>query len=99
MFATHRIENGYDIRAVHERRGYEVEHRSGRGDEGVDLLARKGSETLVVQCKRYGAQTISPAQVRELLGAVTATKATKGGLRYHVRFHRRGPGVWIRALS
>ncbi len=37
---------------VFRRRRYKVEERGGRGpDGGVDLIARRGSETVLVQCK------------------------------------------------
>ncbi len=33
--------------------GYSVLQTGGAGDEGIDLLVRRGNKTTVVQCKRY----------------------------------------------
>jgi len=58
-------------------RGYDVKNIGGAGDKGIDLIAKYRNETIAVQCKRYDpAQPITPRQVREFLGAVTAAKAT-----------------------
>ena len=59
-------------------RGYKVEHRGGRGDEGIDLLAARGGETIAIQCKRYDQGQITPKHVREFLGAITAAKVDRG---------------------
>jgi restriction system protein len=59
------------------RDGWNVEHRGGAGDGGIDLLARKRKETLAVQCKRYAeSAAVSAAQVRDLYGAAVALGAT-----------------------
>ena len=59
------------------RAGYHVAARGGTGDGGVDLIARKGRETLAVQCKRYAAHAaVSAAQVRDLYGAAVAEGST-----------------------
>jgi hypothetical protein len=48
-----------------ERRGYRVRRLGGAGDEGIDLLARRGEVTIAVQCKRYDEeQLITPSATR-----------------------------------
>jgi restriction endonuclease Mrr len=61
-----------------ERRGFRVAHHGGRGDEGVDLLATKGGDTVAVQCKRYDSVPITPNQIREFLGAMVGAQASRG---------------------
>lgn len=59
------------------REGWTIEHRGGPGDGGIDLLARRKRDVLVVQCKRYAAgATVGVSQVRDLYGAATAAGAT-----------------------
>jgi restriction endonuclease Mrr len=57
-------------------RGFSVDHVGGVGDQGIDLLARSEGHMIAVQCKRYGDQPITPQQMREFFGAITAAKAT-----------------------
>jgi restriction system protein len=38
---------------VYRALGYNVEMRGGSGDQGVDLLLRKGREFVAVQCKNH----------------------------------------------
>lgn len=59
------------------REGYHVETRGGTGDGGIDLVARRGSDVLSVQCKRYAEHAaVSAAQVRDLYGAAMAERST-----------------------
>lgn len=51
--------------------GYGVVQTGGTGDEGIDLLVRRGNRTTVVQCKRYKSPA-GPAVARELYGAMVA---------------------------
>ena len=45
----------------------------GRGDEGIDVLARTADgRSILVQCKHYLAQKVSPREVREFAGAAAA---------------------------
>lgn len=60
------------------REGFAVEHRGQPGDQGIDLVARRGGDLVAVQCKRYAADAVvRPAQVRDLYGAATALGATR----------------------
>ena len=63
-----------------EAQGYDVEHVGGRGDQGIDLVGKRGTEFVAVQCKRYGTSEVTPHQVREFLGAIVAARATRGVL-------------------
>ena len=64
---------------AYRRRGYAVAETGGGGaDGGVDLVLRKGSERLLVQCKHWKVQKVSVKVVRELFGVVSAEGATGG---------------------
>lgn len=72
------------------RDGWQIEHRGGTGDGGIDLVARKRAEVLAIQCKRYAEHAaVSAAQVRDLYGAAIATGATSAVLvtTAHVSAH------------
>jgi restriction endonuclease Mrr len=58
--------------------GYLVVRTGGPGDEGIDILARKQRDLVVVQCKRFRTAVVGPHVVRELLGSITATTASRG---------------------
>jgi restriction system protein len=69
------------VAATYMARGYAVEPLGGDGpDGGVDLIARKGNLTWLVQCKHYRDQWVGERPLRELLGVVTAREATGGVL-------------------
>ena len=74
------------IRDLLARLGYGIAelHRGGAGDEGVDGILRQdalGLERVVSQAKKYAAdRLVTPAQVREFVGALTNAGATKGVL-------------------
>ena len=59
------------------RAGWNVEQCGGTNDGGVDLVATRKKETMVIQCKRYAEHAaVSAAQVRDLYGAAVAAGAT-----------------------
>ena len=60
------------------RQGYDVAYVGGKGDQGIDLIAKGHGEVVAVQCKRYDSATITPNQIREFLGAIVAALATRG---------------------
>lgn len=67
------------VRAIYERMGYRAERRGGEGaDGGVDVVLRRGAAITLVQCKQWRARQVSVNIVRELLGAITAERATHG---------------------
>lgn len=55
-------------------RGYEVRTVGGRNDGGIDLIARRGGRTTIVQCKAWS-KLVGPAVVRELYGTLIASHA------------------------
>jgi len=58
--------------------GYAVMGNSGPGpDGGVDLIARKGGETVLVQCKQWKARQIGVRTVREMFGLLNAERANE----------------------
>ncbi len=60
------------------RRGFQVEHVGGKGDEGLDVVARRGKDLVAVQCKRYNGTRVTPAAVREFLGALVPLNGARG---------------------
>lgn len=63
--------------------GYTITLTPGRGDDGIDIVALHTgllAETkLIIQCKRYAKdRKLGASDVRELLGVVAATGASKG---------------------
>ena len=71
--------------ALYARMGYEVELTQDSYDGGIDIHASKNEvstkEKLVIQCKRYTKKnTVGVSDIRNLLGVVSDTKATKGVL-------------------
>jgi restriction system protein len=67
------------VAASYEARGYDVDQRGGfQSDGGVDMIVKKGGETWLVQCKHYTWEWIQERPLRELLGVVTAHRASGG---------------------
>ena len=59
--------------------GYAVERKGGaQPDGGVDLVAIKESDTILVQCKHWKTWEIKPKTVREMLGTMSINKTNKG---------------------
>jgi len=67
------------IGVLFEKDGYRVQRTGRSGDRGIDLVIHQNRETSVVQCKRYE-DDIGPGAVRELIGAMTNARATRGFL-------------------
>lgn len=64
------------VGAHFERLGYSVSFTPDGADGGVDVVARKGSETFLVQCKQWRATQVGVSVVRELFGVMAARGAT-----------------------
>ena len=66
----------YLVAALFEQRGYKTSLTvtSGGGDEGVDILIRKGLKKGVVQCKRYEGSVGQPV-IRDLYGTMLHNRA------------------------
>lgn len=63
-----------------EARGFDIERRGGaKPDRGIDMLARQGGRTYVVQCKQWR-QWIGRPLVQQLLGVVTGGTSFDGGI-------------------
>lgn len=61
------------------RQAFSVQETGGSGpDGGVDLIARKGGEKYLVQCKQWRAMQVGVPVVRELYGAMAAEGAVGG---------------------
>jgi restriction system protein len=59
--------------------GFDVEEQGGtQADGGVDLVARRGSEIYLVQCKQWRALKVGVDVVRELYGVMAARGAAGG---------------------
>ncbi len=52
--------------------GFGVQETAAGADGGVDLVLKKGTETILVQCKHWRSQTVGVKVVRELFGVVSA---------------------------
>ena len=77
------------IGEFYRSQGYQVEETGlGGADGGIDLVAKRGSETLLIQCKHWRSNKVGVPVVRELLGVVTAEKAAGGVLVATGRFTR-----------
>lgn len=66
------------VGAHFERIGYAVSFTTQGADGGVDVIARKGSETFLIQCKQWRATQVGVSVVRELFGVMAARGATGG---------------------
>jgi restriction system protein len=60
------------------RRQFSVEETKDGADGGVDLIAKKGREKYLIQCKKWKTYLVGVKVVRELLGVVVADGATGG---------------------
>lgn len=66
------------VGAHFERQGYAVSFTPKGADGGVDVIARKGSEIFLIQCKQWRATQVGVSVVRELFGVMAARGATGG---------------------
>lgn len=67
----------YLVAEALRRDGYTVEERGGSGrDGGIDLVARRREETMLVQCKQWKTWDVGVKVVREMYGVMHADKAT-----------------------
>jgi hypothetical protein len=73
------IEFEHFVGYIYQQLGHTVWLTVSSGDEGVDLVLRKGRQTTIVQCKRYSA-TVGQPVVRDLYGAMMHTKANQAVL-------------------
>ena len=70
---------------LYERRGYKAHMTATSGDEGVDLLLKKGNRKEVVQCKRYDGSVGQPT-VRDMFGTMMHTNSSSSAIVTTGRF-------------
>ena len=63
LMSGHRFEREFG--RLLELDGYKVKYTKGSGDGGIDLIAKKASEEIIIQCK---APPVGPAPIREMQG-------------------------------
>ena len=68
------------------RRGYAVVETPAGADGGIDLVARRDGETVLVQCKHWRSRDVGVTVVREVFGVVTAREASGGAVVTGGRF-------------
>ena len=68
----------YLVGEYFRRRGFSVEETKSGADGGVDLIATKGMEKYLIQCKHWKAYKVGVNVVRELLGVMVGVGATGG---------------------
>jgi len=68
------------VSEVYRRRGYSVMETPEGADGGVDLVARRQGQTVLVQCKQWRTRDVGVSVVRELLGVVSAKGANGGAV-------------------
>lgn len=63
---------------VFEAMGHEVQRVGGPGDNGADLLLKRGPAQFVVQCKYYKKGVIGSPDLQKFLGTIHQTQSQKG---------------------
>jgi Holliday junction resolvase-like predicted endonuclease len=60
----------YHVSDYFKRQGYEVinNFEKEKNDEGIDIIAKKGEEFLLIQCKNWEVPVISHKEIKEFLG-------------------------------
>jgi len=62
----------------YRRNGFSVRGNSGPGpDGGVDLIARKDNEKVLIQCKQWKARNVGVRIVREMFGLLNSERANE----------------------
>lgn len=66
------------IEAYYNQKGYEVIHTGyDSSDGGIDLIAKKNGEKIIIQCKHWKAYKIDVKVIREVYGLLVAENASK----------------------
>lgn len=69
----------YLVSEAFRRQGYQVSENPGAGpDGGIDLILKKNNDTVFVQCKHWQSRNVGVGVIRELLGVITAERASSG---------------------
>lgn len=61
---------------AYRRQGFAVTQTPAGADGGIDLVIRRATDTYLVQCKQWRTHRVGVKVVREMLGLVTARRAT-----------------------
>lgn len=68
------------VRKLFAQQGYSAQRIGGEGaDGGIDVVLRRRSRTILVQCKQWTAKQVGVAVVRELAGVI-AVRGADGGV-------------------
>lgn len=68
------------VAARFKDRGYKVKTTAVSGDHGIDLVARRENEKVVIQCKRYRDSTVGEPVMRDLYGTMQHEAADRAYL-------------------
>jgi restriction system protein len=66
------------VGAWFEQRGFRVSETASGADGGVDLVATRDGERVLVQCKHWRARRVGVEPVRELYGVLAASRGAGG---------------------
>jgi restriction system protein len=66
------------VAEAYRRKGYMVTETAVGADGGVDIILKKGTEKILVQCKQWRMKKVGVKVVRELYGVVSAEGASEG---------------------
>jgi restriction system protein len=66
------------VAEAYKRKGYMVTETPFGADGGVDIILKKGTEKILVQCKQWKMKKVGVKVVRELYGVVIAEGASEG---------------------
>ncbi|MDR3634494.1 MAG: restriction endonuclease [Isosphaeraceae bacterium] len=66
------------VAELFEAMGYEVEQVGGTGDQGADLLVRRGNLLAIVQCKYHSRGVVGSPELQKFLGTIQHTRGQKG---------------------
>src|SRR5688500_12812853 len=66
------------VAEAYRREGYAVDYSVGGGaDGGIDVLLRKGAETVLVQCKQWKVFSVGAPVIREIFGLLAHHQASR----------------------
>jgi len=93
-----------ELGAAFSRQGFSVELTPASGDQGIDIILRRGGRKTIVQCKAT-TKPVGPAVARELYGTLQASGAddailaATGGVTTGVREFIRGKPITVMTLT
>ncbi|WP_147535955.1 restriction endonuclease [Bacillus marasmi] len=66
------------VKGLYEMMGYKAILTSKTGDGGKDIILKKESDTLLVECKRYNSKKVTRPEIQKFHSALIDMKAKKG---------------------